>query len=143
MTGKAPTLIAKLGFRDDDLTTPEHDAIMLALDAWLRREGLDTQWEAPLYKPLTIHQRGQIQTPVGYADLVAWSDDKILMFEVKTNIPSLGALIRELRFYEHLVVRINGGVYPAHMTVVCPDDRWAEQLRQQGYLLIQPPGGEP
>src|SRR5262245_64184354 len=54
--------------------------------------------------------------------------------EVKSAIPSLGEVIRQIRVYQEHVE------YPFH--VLCPDDRFAEPLRGQGIgFLTYAPGG--
>jgi hypothetical protein len=51
-------------------------------------------------------------------------------FEVKTRIPSLGELLRQMRTYQlHL-----GNV---SLFVVCPDDRFAAPLKEQGIHFLK------
>jgi hypothetical protein len=52
-------------------------------------------------------------------------------FEVKTTIPSLGELLRQLKLYEQ---HFKGKIF-----VVAPDARFAEKIREQGFGFIQSP----
>lgn len=52
-------------------------------------------------------------------------------FEVKTTIPSLGELLRQLKLYEQ---HFTGRIF-----VVAPDARFAEKIREQGFGFIQSP----
>lgn len=80
---------------------------------------------------------------VGVASLAAWydrpgqdvelaihSDQKILCFEVKAALPSLGELIRQVRFYQ-------SHEPDARFFIVAADNRYAETLREQGIGFIQ------
>ncbi len=53
-------------------------------------------------------------------------------FEVKPSIPSLGEVIRQIRMYQ---------TYTGHWPwfIVSPDDRFAEQLRDQGIGFVKVP----
>jgi hypothetical protein len=57
-----------------------------------------------------------------------------IYFEVKSSLPSLGELIRQIRMYEEYV---KGKFY-----VVAPDDKYAEQLQRQGIGFIKYPDGQ-
>ena len=57
-----------------------------------------------------------------------------LYFEVKSTLPSLGELIRQIRMYQEYV---KGDFY-----VVAPDDKYAEQLVKQGIGFIKYPEGK-
>jgi len=52
-----------------------------------------------------------------------------LFFEVKTTIPSLGELIRQIRMYQQYT--------DGKFIVVCPDDRFKEQLTNQGIGFVK------
>jgi len=53
-----------------------------------------------------------------------WRDKGKVAIEIKTAIPSLGELVRQIRMYKTYL--------DAEFLVVCPDDRFAEPLRSQG-----------
>ncbi len=58
------------------------------------------------------------------------TDTETWNLEVKSSIPSLGELIRQISFYRQYVEA-------AHWVVVCPDTRFREPLMSQGILLVQ------
>jgi len=150
---KAQTLQQRFGFADKDLTTPKHDEIMLWLDQnivtvighilnhskrWKQiAEGRewshgDTEWEMPV-----ISRSGYgNQYIIGFVDLATLvsvgSDQRYFMFEVKSSIPSLGEVIRQIRMYE----TYSRGAY----VIVSPDDRFADALRAQGIEFYKCPG---
>jgi len=167
---RASTLQQKFGFRDADLTTPEHDQIMIWLHnnckticdqwcpnwpretvAWAKEWGIalpdwpgvvvDTvQWEHPVMSK---------QFMVGFIDLRATIslpqchvfDGKIevttrrshICFEVKSSIPSLGELVRQINMY-----RAYDDYKEDYFVVVCPDDSWAKQLRTLKIGYVKP-----
>lgn len=228
------TLSQQLGFQDSDLTTPEHDEIMLWLDEtlrteealweltggrkywneeWVRRwqdearaavarkrgtlttklaeaqeqaarwphlDNIDklteelrgyTEWECPEPPAFPTPEllTATWETPVGdqrwtagFVDLHAevslyagaglccymyrssneleepprWDvhrKTRVFNFEVKTTIPSLGELIRQVRFYQ-----TKGS---SNFVVVSPDDRWIEPLTRQGIAFLTYPSG--
>jgi hypothetical protein len=65
-----------------------------------------------------------------------------ILFEVKTSIPSLGELIRQIRFYQEYLpdgkdMRAAVGFADRKYIVVCPDDRFKEPLAQQGIGFLK------
>lgn len=136
----------RFGIQDDDLKTPGHDALLLWVDANAseianRATGgqfvaRDCVWEMP------ISRRG---FTVGYWD--AWINTQRapdadpekwirgIGVEIKTTIPSLGELVRQLRTYQEYTMDAR----EVPVVVVSPDARWATQLRSQGFFFIQPP----
>ena len=54
---------------------------------------------------------------------------------MKTAIPSLGELLRQLKLYEQ---HLTGKIF-----VVSPDARFADKIRQQGFGFIESPGAAP
>ena len=78
--------------------------------------------------------------------------ERRVFFEVKTAIPSLGELMRQLTLYQshsqyQETITVEGR-YGAHagdrctprIFVVCPDARFADKIREQGFGFIQCPG---
>ncbi|MBI3152767.1 MAG: hypothetical protein HYZ21_11580 [Chloroflexi bacterium] len=59
--------------------------------------------------------------------------NKEVYFEVKTEIPSLGELIRQINTYRNYV--------EGKFIVVCPDDRYKELLAEQGIGFVKYPLG--
>lgn len=56
-----------------------------------------------------------------------------IAFEVKTAIPNLGELLRQIRLYQHY------SRPGTHYVVVSPDDRDSSLLNDQGILLYKCP----
>jgi hypothetical protein len=114
----------------------QHDEIMLWLDAniekviWIvlakRSKVVKKIWELPVEK--SFHGKRWI---AGFIDLAAELKDKTsIHFEVKSYIPSLGQLIRQIRFYQ--------SVHPAdRVIVVSPDTRFAATLRSQDFSFYE------
>jgi hypothetical protein len=63
-------------------------------------------------------------------------------FEVKTTIPSLGELLRQLSMYRQYL-RKHRDEFDPQIVVVCPDARFADKIREQGFGFIQTPGATP
>jgi hypothetical protein len=142
MTNKtrATTIQQKFGFRDDDLRTPKHDEIMLWLNGNIKNvigqvtgkhpKIMEKIWEYPL------SSGRDNQYVIGFIDMLVRFDECItkdttapgewICFEVKTSIPSLGELIRQVNFYQKYL-RSN-----PLFVIVSPDNRFATALRSQG-----------
>ena len=56
---------------------------------------------------------------------------RAVLFEVKTQMPTFGELMRQLRTY--------GKYFGGSIAVVAPDDRFAQQLREQGIHFFKYP----
>lgn len=76
--------------------------------------------------------------PAGYPNGVAtrpywsWScERRTLNFEIKTAIPNLGDLLRQINVYREY--------QSGHYYVVCPDDRFIEELKQEKIGFIKAP----
>jgi hypothetical protein len=139
MRDKEPvTLQAKFGFQDGDLKTPKHDEIMI----WLADNILEICAKV-LRKKITKMSRVVWEKPirsdkytVGFVDL--WAEfipedsyTECLNFEVKSSIPSLGELIRQITFYQQYCEHREG-----RFVVVSPDARWQRQLASQGIGFV-------
>jgi hypothetical protein len=72
---------------------------------------------------------------------LSWWDDKAF-FEVKTSISSLGELLRQLGYYRQHLKKQSWDPDPT-IFVVCPDARFADKIREQGFGFIQSPGAMP
>lgn len=124
------TLLSRMGFQDSDLTTPLHDEIMLWLDARLRRKFPNLEsiiWEHPVKRDNFI---------IGYIDLLmcrrTLTGGDSVAFEVKTKIPSLGEVIRQIQTY-----RTTERIHDRQYVIVCPDDRFAAALKGQGIGFLK------
>ena len=121
MKPKARTIIEKFGFADDDKKDSTHDQIQL----WVfknfslvvnscYRSHYSHDSTPELEHPITENK-----FIVGFVDL--YKDG--FAIEVKSKIPSIGELIRQINFYRNYT----GGRW----IVVSPDDRYADVLRAQ------------
>lgn len=155
------TLLAQLGFEDKELSTPEHDEIVL----WVLRKSrqivgrivnddcyvdkVSAEIEVPSlsggyqqrivgYHDVVISAKVDMCGPCGMVEIkpislfaervrhYSLSHIVTLRVEVKTAIRSVGELVRQLRTVGSNVV-------------VCPDDRFAGVLRDQGFFFIKAP----
>lgn len=62
---------------------------------------------------------------------VEWLESNQAFFEVKTEIPSMGELVRQIRMYQEYV--------KGKWFVVSPDDKFKDQLASQGISFIKYP----
>ena len=201
-TPKARTLQQRFGFQDKDLTTPQHDEIMMWLNksaekilysppwqSWLKKrwdkrieeqetfikvnggeniyqqimqhvpksqdtiaiENITCQWEYPI---VDQNNRSKSQYVIGFVDLrvsfevkmpsASYSSDGhsinnwkwgtatrniSINFEVKTKIPSLGELFRQINLYK---------TYDdSYFVIVSPDDRFQHQIISQGLYFLK------
>lgn len=148
---KAKTIIEKHGFVDGDKKTPEHDKIQ----KWVYRnahkiiddlfvkgtesfEIKNNIWE-PKILETTYYNSTRREQIVGFLDLfVNYMKDSntvehqwpSVYFEIKTSIPSVGDLLRQLKFYRHYL-------QGRDIVVVCPDDSCADIIQEQGYYFYK------
>ncbi len=152
---RAKTMMQKAGFLDSDKKTPEHDKIQiwvnnnakLILDSLPILENKEYKiqsknWEYKLVDD--SYQNRYISPIVGFVDVSFDIETKTPIFsasasratiyiEIKTSIPSLGELIRQLRFYEHYLDLEKGN----RMLVVSPDDTHKTILEEQGFWFYK------
>ena len=139
-------------FADEDLKKSDHDEIMLWLDTnvetllnqviypGLTQEQIDTYLDEPAeikksWQQPIISATGEI---VGFIDMIISYDradtsgddiSKVFFFDVRTEIPSLGELIREINTYKLYLGFEESWIYS--YVVICPDDRYAGVLKSQ------------
>ena len=141
-------LLAGLPERISDLPVPESCTF----------EWGDVIWEKPiisngkytigfvdlattLYWSPELHMCGLNDLPTGYfidPDQIVelswqarYSKNLSFYFECKSAIPSLGEVVRQIRFYQTYL--------RGHYVVVCPDARWEQPLLSQGIDFIHYP----
>ena len=165
---KAQTLQERFGFQDDDLKLTTHDDIMYWVHAnidtivtELFGEWAQKQWDAsgrdgimPALKVTGIDWEYPISTKtgftVGFADMLVWAplwgyvtsprvrhmfQVLYVYFEIKTKLPTAGELLRQIRLYQ-------SHTEPEYAwVVVCPDDRHAAILKDQGIYFYKSPVG--
>ena len=153
---KAKTYLEKLGFADSDKKTTEHDIIQ----AWVYKNVktiLDETIMSKNKKPYEISKvkwEHQIiytnnynnHTLIGFADLLVHykgefydkyikeyqMSEGFVIIEVKTKIPDLGSVIRQMRTYQTYQNH-----YRTQYLVVSPDDRFTEILNEQGFYFYK------
>lgn len=146
-----------MGLIDPDLTTPGHDAIMLAIARdhghfinLLKRANISTEVdidEVTFEAPVIVGSNGFV---IGHLDvLYRCSNDKggrwKIGVEIKTSIKSCGELLRQINTYREALIgardsygtpRSQGSVI---MVVVAPSDqlgRWREFLTAQDVRCV-------
>lgn len=152
---KAKTHLEKLGFSDSDKKESKHDLIQkwveeniktIISDTFMSKnphpyEILNVSWEYPI-----IYNNGNYKMLVGYIDIVArikgnfyFNDskeyenaEKYAFIEIKTAIPSLGELIRQMRAYQSY-----NNEKSTFYIIVSPDDRHIETLNSQGFYFYK------
>jgi hypothetical protein len=153
------TMIEKTGFVDPDKKTPKHDKIQRWVyenpEKIIEELGILKNnpykvvrkiWEHVLFAE--SHNSRNTSSIVGYIDLlieiesensipnINYRSQGLLVpfyFEIKTSIPSLGDLIRQLRFYQYYL-GFNRD-YP--FVIVCSDDSHKKILNDQGYYFYK------
>lgn len=129
---KARTIIEKHGFLDPDRKNPKHDEIQL----WVYRNFITVI--KTVFPQVNIENidcsRLKMEFPISDRNYIVGFADLCLPFEVavevKSTIPSIGDLIRQIQFYRNYM----GG--PTWI-VVSPDDRPAEILREHGIFFYK------
>lgn len=123
MEPKAKTIIERHGFTDPDRKKPKHDEIQI----WVYKN-IDTVIKT-IYPQVDLTDRSTKPTMefpvmdnrfvIGFVDV--YCKDLYLGIEIKTEIPVIGDLIRQIQFYRQYA----GGGW----IVVSPDDRFASILK--------------
>lgn len=127
MKPKAKTLIERLGFKDPDRGVSKHDEIQL----WVYQNFeavVKTIW--PQAKLEGLHFKIELEHPItdrnyilGFVDLFVPSHG--IAIEIKTEIPNVGELLRQINFYRNYY---SG----PRWIVVSPDDRYKGIIEAQG-----------
>lgn len=154
---KAKSHLEKLGFSETDKKDSKHDIIQTwtyeNIDKVISEtimyknphsyKLLHNRWEHQI-----MHINGNYKMIVGYIDILVciqgkfyFSDTgkyeeskKNLFIEVKTQIPSLGMLIRQMRAYQAYQQGIND---LTDYIIVSPDDRHKKVLNKQGFWFYK------
>lgn len=152
---KAKTHLEKLGFADSDKKKNDHDKIQ----TWVY-ENIETileetvmknnkhNWEITknVWEHQVVYTNMTYKMVIGFIDIMAELkgifhydpelkhqnyDIKPIFIEIKTEIPSLGELIRQMRAYQTYQ-----GLYTAYL-IVSPDDRHKKILNEQGFYFYK------
>lgn len=153
---KAKTHLEKLGFSEPDKKKPTHDTIQtwvyqnietviketVMLENEHQYKIVNNKWEHEV-----VYSKGNYKMVVGFIDILAEIkgvfhfdpdmriqnyDKKPVFIEVKTEIPSLGELIRQMRAYQ--AYQDN---YLTSYLIVSPDDRHEKILKEQGFYFYK------
>jgi len=133
---KALTLIERYGFQDPDRRLPAHDQIQLwvytnfhvllreLFPTWPVTEftRCDLRLEYPIIQRVNYHEH-----VVGFVDIYCQRFD--IAVEVKTGIPSIGDLIRQIQFYRQFFDR--------KWIVVSPDAGFRRILDDHGIMFYR------
>lgn len=151
---KAKTHLEKLGFSEKDKKKPEHDIIQtwtyenidkVLSDTVMAKNPhpfkvVNNRWEHQV-----MHINGNYRMIVGYIDIFVdiqgkffYSDtgqyeksNNHVFIEIKTQIPSLGELIRQMRAYQAYQSKYT------NFLIVSPDDRHKKILKEQGFWFYK------
>mgnify|MGYP001581934108 CR=1 FL=1 len=161
---KAQTYIERLGFHDPDLTTPEHDTLVLwAYQHWkeLLKDIMATQ-KIPentiARKKLECAIYGYNGYILGFWDLVItfyWNEKRMsydpmdgsecnksyenssaFYFEIKPNVRSIGEMMREINFYRQARAYTDYSTY----IIITKTKGLKELFKEQDILIIEYPG---
>ncbi|AQS93988.1 hypothetical protein BXQ17_07900 [Polaribacter sp. BM10] len=150
---KAKTHLEKLGFSEKDKKDSKHDIIQTwtynniekVVDELIMKNNphpykiVANKWEHQV-----MYVNGNYKSIVGYIDLMVRIQGKFIFYdseeyedytktvfiEVKTQIPSLGELIRQMRAYQSYQWENDRHTI---FIIVSPDDRHKEILNEQGF----------
>lgn len=151
---KANTHLEKLGFSETDKKDSKHDIIQkwtyeniekVIAETVMAKNPHPYKITTNKWEHQVIYTNGNYKMIVGYIDIFVrihgkfyFSDtkeyedsDRGVFIEVKTQIPSLGELIRQMRAYQ----AYEG--YHTHYLIVSPDDRHQKLLKEQGFWFYK------
>lgn len=149
---KAKTIIEKAGFKDFDKGSPKHDEIQLwtyenaakIIDELFIKQKynfriMERKWEHEIIEEVHYYASNK-KMVVGFVDLfVSFLRDidkeeniwPCVYFEVKTEIPSLGELLRQLNFYKVYLKS------KPTFVIVSPDERFEKVIQEQGFYFYK------
>ena len=151
---KAKTHLEKLGFSETDKKDSKHDVIQkwtyeniekVIAETVMSKNPHPYKITTNKWEHQVMHTNGNYKMIVGYIDILVsirgkfyFNDTKEyeeftknVFIEVKTQIPSLGELIRQMRAYQAYGDRFNSYL------IVSPDDRHTKVLNEQGFWFYK------
>lgn len=131
MKPRAKTIIERHGFLDKDREKPTHDQIQIWTYRNIREvlQAVFPEHKIPEDIPLTLEYAIMDKSyVVGFVDLFCCHFN--FGIEVKSEIPSVGDLIRQIHFYKQYQCTTK-------WIVVSPDDRYSRLLNDQGILFFK------
>lgn len=116
---RARTLLERMGFKDPDLTTPEHDKIferlitnprLIARIISFTSDFLSYYPIETIARELSIVGERPVGTPkgnriIGFVDIHVFCAGISFLIEIKPTIRSLGEVLRQMRTYLHYMPR--------------------------------------
>lgn len=147
---KAKTHLQKLAFLDSDKKESQHDIIQtwayrnmkeIILNTVMLNSKSNFEISKVNWEHTVMYKNGNYKMVVGYIDLQTKIDGDFyfhdtkkfenttreIFIEVKTKIPSLGELFRQIRAYQAYETS------KREYIIIAPDDQHAEILREQGF----------
>lgn len=152
---KAKTHLEKLGFSEADKKKPNHDKIQtwvyenietVIKETVMKKNKHPWKIKKNIWEHQVVYTNMSYKMLVGFIDIMAEIegvfhfdpkseiqnyDYKPVFIEVKTEIPVLGELIRQMRAYQTYQ-----GLYTAYV-IVSPDDRHEKILKEQGFYFYK------
>ena len=152
---KAKTHLEKLGFSEADKKKPNHDKIQtwvyenietVIKETVMKKNKHPWKIKKNIWEHQVVYTNMSYKMLVGFIDIMAEIegvfhfdpkseiqsyDYKPVFIEVKTEIPVLGNLIRQMRAYQTYQ-----GLYTAYL-IVSPDDRHEKILKEQGFYFYK------
>jgi hypothetical protein len=152
---KAKTHLQKLGFSDKDKKNSKHDVIQkwtqkniekILSETIMKNNPHSYKISSVKWEHQVLYENGTYKAVVGFVDLLVeiegsfyYGDTKKyetetrqVFIEVKTSIPSLGELIRQLRSYQAY-----SSNHSRAYLVVAPDETHKEILNEQGFYFYK------
>ena len=128
MKPRTKTIIERLGFQDPDRKSPKHDQIQFWVRNNLRHvlKSVFPEKEIPSFDDIPVSLEYPVTDRnyvIGFVDV--YCQQYNLGIEIKTQIESVGELLRQINFYRNYLGK---GTW----IVVSPDGRFAKVLQDQG-----------
>lgn len=151
---KPNTQLEKLGFSDTDKKDSKHDIIQtwtydniekIIAESVMHNNPHPYKITTKKWEHQVMHINGDYRMIVGYIDILVRIQGKFyfndtkkyedtsrnVFIEVKTQVPSLGELIRQMRAYQ-----VYEGLQTYYL-IVSPDDRHKKILVEQGFCFYK------
>lgn len=151
---KAKTHLQKLGFSERDKKNSNHDVIQkwayqniekIISETVMSKNPKPYKIVANKWEHQVMHENGNFRMIVGFIDILVRVQGefyfsslkeydyytKDVFVEIKTQIPNLGELIRQMRAYQTYSDNITEYI------IISPDDRHKDILEEQGFIFYK------
>jgi len=151
---KAKTHLQKLGFLDTDKKNSKHDIIQIWVndnaekilsETIMSKTAFPIEIEQIRWEHQVMNNNGSFTQLVGFIDIMVKfrskfysahfkdyvDESRYVFIEVKTEIPNVGALIRQMRAYQSYKSMAD------YYLIVAPDDRFEKLLNKQGFWFYK------